>query len=156
MPMPPEPTDRAEVEKLVNAVDEALAEALRTPTSHRDDTPLPAYGNTPPVAQPGRAPMSQGATDASVLMIAGAGSISMISLSAGVLMYLSQYADPVVCGIVFGAPTALVFALSRFAKRAKDALPEQHHHHYEGTVYQDQRTQYTSTRGVWAKTTNQQ
>ncbi|MFE7974761.1 hypothetical protein [Streptomyces shenzhenensis] len=145
--------------------DEAAAEAARiiadayrpapqTPTAHRDDTPVPAYGSAPPVAQPGRPPMSQGATDASVLMLAGGASTAMIGGTASVLMYVSQFADPIVCAIVFGAPTALVLALARLAKKAKPA-PEIHHH-YEGPVHQDQRTVHSRTTGVWAKTVNQQ
>lgn len=145
--------------------DQAAAEARRiiadayrpapeTPTSYRDDTPAPAYGSAPPVAQPGRPPMSQGATDASVLMLAGGGTISMIGLTSAVLMYASQYADPIVCAIVFGTPTALVLALGRLAKKAKPA-PDIHHH-YQGPVYQDQRNVHSNTRGLWAKTTNQQ
>ncbi|MFF0795050.1 hypothetical protein [Streptomyces spiralis] len=139
---------------------EAAAEARRIiadayrPTAYRDDSPVPAYGTTPPVVQPGRPPMSQGATDASVLMLAGGTATAMVGGTAAVLMYVSQFADPVVCGLVFGAPTALVLALARLAKRAK---PDPDiHHHYEGPVYQDQRNVHTRTTGVWAKTTNQQ
>ncbi|MFF0226069.1 hypothetical protein [Streptomyces sp. NPDC004629] len=145
--------------------DEAAAEAARiiadayrpapqTPTAHRDDSPVPAYGSAPPVAQPGRPPMSQGATDASVLMLAGGATTAMIGGTASVLMYVSQFADPIVCAIVFGAPTALVLALARLAKRAKPA-PDVHHH-YEGPVYQDQRNVRSKTTGVWARTNNQQ
>ncbi|MCX5286924.1 MULTISPECIES: hypothetical protein [unclassified Streptomyces] len=145
--------------------DEATAEARRiiadayrpvseTPTAYRDDTPVPARGSAPPVAQPGRPPMSQGATDASVLMLTGGATVSMIGLTAAVLMYVSQYADPVVCGLVFGAPTTFVLALARLAKRAKPA-PDVHHH-YEGPVYQDRRNVHSRTTGVWAKTNNQQ
>jgi hypothetical protein len=153
----PEPTIPMSEEAAKDEAARLIAEAY-TPTSYRNDS-LPAtstIGTAPPVPQPGRPPMSQGATDASVLMIAGAGSVSMVSLSAGVLMYLSQYADPIVCGIVFGAPTAVVLALGRLAKRAKGVLPEEHHHHYEGPVYQDQRNVHSHTRGLWAKTTNEQ
>jgi hypothetical protein len=123
-------------------------------TSYRDQTPLPAYGPTPPIPQPGRPSMSQGATDASVLMLAGGAATSMVGLTTAVVMYVSQYADPVVCAIVFGAPTAVVLALGRLAKRAKGVLPEEHHHHYEGTVYQDQRNVYSKNTGVWAKNNN--
>ncbi|MGV9930056.1 hypothetical protein ACWDY4_05625 [Streptomyces olivaceoviridis] len=130
-----------------------IADAYR-PTAYRDTAPVPAYGPTPPVAQPGRPPMSQGATDASVLMLAGGATTAMVGGTAAVLMYVSQFADPVVCGLVFGAPTALVLALARLVKRAKPA-PDVHHH-YEGPVYQDQRNVHSTTRGVWAKTTNQQ
>ncbi|MDH6569468.1 hypothetical protein M2160_004489 [Streptomyces sp. SAI-117] len=138
--------------------DQAAAEAARIiadayrPTAYRDDTPVPAHGSTPPVAQPGRPPMSQGATDASVLMLAGATATTMVGGTAAVLMYVSQYADPLTCGLVFGAPTALVLALARLLNRAKPD-PDVHHH-YEGPVYQDQRTTHTRTTGMWAKTTN--
>ncbi|MCX4411627.1 hypothetical protein OG840_61795 [Streptomyces sp. NBC_01764] len=117
----------------------------------------PTVGTAPPERQPGRAPMSQGATDASVLMLAGAGSVSMVSVSAGILMYLSQYADPVVCGIVLGAPTVVVLALCRLVRRAKEvveAAPPVIHNHYEGTVIQDNTEINTHTRGVIARTRN--
>lgn len=129
-----------------------IADAYR-PTAYRDDSPIPAHGDTPPVAQPGRPPMSQGATDASVLMLAGGTATAMVGGTAAVLMYVSQFADPVVCGLVFGAPTALVLALARLAKRAKPD-PDVHHH-YEGPVHQDRRTVHSHTTGVWAKTNNQ-
>ncbi|WP_405673065.1 hypothetical protein OG848_25910 [Streptomyces canus] len=140
--------------------DDAAVEARRIianayrPTAYRDDTPPPVYGDTPPVAQPGRPPMSQGATDASVLMLAGGTATAMVGGTAAVLMYVSQYADPLVCGLVFGAPTALVLALARLVNRAKPA-PDVHHH-YEGPVYQDRRNVHTRTTGVWAKTNNHQ
>ncbi|MEU6301700.1 hypothetical protein [Streptomyces chartreusis] len=130
-----------------------IADAYR-PTAYRDDTPAPAYGTTPPVAQPGRPPMSQGATDASVLMLAGGTATAMVGGTAAVLMYVSQFADPLVCGLVFGAPTALVLALARLAAKAKPD-PDVHHH-YEGPVYQDRRNVHTRTTGVWAKTNNHQ
>ncbi|RPF33595.1 hypothetical protein [Streptomyces sp. TLI_185] len=128
-----------------------IADAYR-PTTYRDDAPVPTHGTTPPVVQPGRPPMSQGATDASVLMLTGGATVSMVGLTAAVLMYVSQYADPVVCGLVFGAPTALVLALARLAKKAKPA-PDVHQH-YTGPVYQDRRNVHTRTTGVWAKTNN--
>ncbi|MFF0016099.1 hypothetical protein [Streptomyces sp. NPDC005374] len=130
-----------------------IADAYR-PTAYRDDTPPPAYGSTPPVAQPGRPPMSQGATDASALMLAGGLTTAMVGGTAAVLMYVSQFADPLVCGLVFSAPTALVLALARLVARAKPA-PDVHHH-YEGPVYQDRRNIHTRTTGVWAKTNNNQ
>ena len=123
-------------------------------TAYRDLTPVPTHGDAAPVAQPGRPPMSQGATDASVLMLAGGTTTAMVGGTAAVLMYVSQFADPIVCGLVFGAPTALVLALARLAQRAKPA-PDVHHH-YTGPVHQSQRTVSTTTRGIWAKTNNQQ
>lgn len=114
------------------AVEHAIQESRRDGTS-----PKVVIGNTPPVAQQGRPPMSQGATDASVLMLAGGATTVMVGGTAAVLMYVSQFADPVVCGLVFGAPTAVVLALARLAKRAKGALPDEIHNHYDGTVHQE-------------------
>ncbi|MBZ3918128.1 hypothetical protein [Streptomyces acidiscabies] len=153
----------AEVEALrliTDAYRPAPPAPVQTPTatSFRDPTPVPAIGTAPPERQPGRAPMSQGATDASVLMLAGAGSVSMVSVSAGILMYLSQYADPVVCGIVLGAPTVVVLALCRLVRRAKEAVaaaPPVIHQHYEGTVHQDHSSYSTETRGLIARTRNE-
>jgi hypothetical protein len=133
---------------------DAYRPAPETPTAYRDTRPLPAYGDTPPVAQPGRPPMSQGATDASALLLAGGATTAMVGGTAAVLMYVSQFADPLVCGLVFGAPTALVLALARLVNRAKPA-PDVHHH-YTGPLHQDQRTVHSRTTGLWAKTTNQQ
>ncbi|MET8100706.1 hypothetical protein ABZV29_30290 [Streptomyces sp. NPDC005236] len=121
-------------------------------TAYRDDTPVPEFGSAPPVAQPGRPPMSQGATDASVLMLAGGVTTTMVGGTAAVLLYVSQFADPLVCGLVFGAPTALLLALARLARHAKPA-PDVHHH-YTGPVHQEQHHAHTTTRAVWARTTN--
>ncbi|MEW2546563.1 hypothetical protein AB0910_12420 [Streptomyces sp. NPDC047002] len=132
---------------------DAYQPAPAPPTGYRDETPVPAYGDTAPVAQPGRAPMSQGATDASMLMLTGGAATSMVGGTAAVVMYVSQFANPAVCAVVFGAPAALVLALARLARRARPA-PDIHQH-YQGPVYQDQRNVHTTTRGVWAKTHNQ-
>ncbi|MFD4377688.1 hypothetical protein ACFWPY_39850 [Streptomyces sp. NPDC058527] len=136
--------DRAQ--KLIDAVNDAL----QAPTSYRDDTPVPAYGATPPVPQPGRPPMSSKATDDSARMI----SAGFLTLCAGGavsgVLYFSGQADPTVIGMMAAAPVGLavpVFALSRLVKRAKPA-PDVHHH-YSGPV--DQRTVNTDARGVWAK-----
>jgi len=148
----PEPTDRAEVTKLAAAVEEALAEAL--PTSYRDNSPLPAYGPTPPVPQPGarRPPMSQRATDASALMLsAGVASLPIGGMTSLVL-YTLGHTDPVSLAIGAGAPASLaipIIALSSLVKRAKRAAPDVHHHHYNAPV--DQRTVNADARGVWAK-----
>lgn len=65
-----------DAERLIAAVNEAM----EPPTTYRDPSPNPTIGTTPPVPQPGRPPMSQKATDASMLMLA-AGAAS--SRSAG-------------------------------------------------------------------------
>ncbi|WP_405647282.1 hypothetical protein [Streptomyces sp. NBC_00019] len=150
----PAPTDAGLSAAQAETEARRIIDDVYRPTAYRDTTPLPARGDAPPVVQPGRAPMSQGATDASVLMLAGGTATAMVGGTAAVLMYVSQFADPIVCGLVFGAPTALVLALARLAQRARPA-PEVHQH-YTGTVHQDQRNVHTTTRGVWAKTNNRQ
>lgn len=143
------------------AVDEVYGQPA---TSVRvDDPEIPSWkdgsriGTAPPVAQPGRTPMSQGATDASVLMLAGGASTAMVGGTAATIMYVSQYADLAVCAVVFGAPAVLVLAIGRLVGRVKatvEAAPPTIHQHYTGNVVQDSRTVHTDTRGLWAKTTN--
>ncbi|MFF8293631.1 hypothetical protein ACF068_31105 [Streptomyces sp. NPDC016309] len=145
---------KAEAERLI---DEVYSDNAPVATFYKDVSPVPTIGSAPPVQQPGRAAMSQRATDTSVVMLAGAGSLSMISVSTGVLMYLSQYADPVVCGIVLGAPTVVLLAFCRLVRRAKEAVqaaPPVIHHHYGGTVVQDNTEITTHNRGVIARTNN--
>ena len=48
-----------------------------------------------------------------------------------------------------------VLAVARMLRSARDVLPDEHHHHYTGPVHQEQHHTHTTTRGVWAKTTNQ-
>lgn len=155
MPAQPEPTDRAEVQKLASAVEEALVEGMKT--FHRDPSPVPLIGAAPPVAQPGRPPMSQSAVDASTMMLSGGVATVLVGGAASLVMIASGYADPTVCAIVFGSPAALILALSRLARRAKEVVevaPPQHHHYYNGDVYQTQSHTTNNTRGVWAKTIN--
>lgn len=140
--------------------EQAAAEAHRIiadfATSYRDPAPLPPVGPTPPVPQPGRPPMSSKAVDDTARMLGASVLIASSGGAATAVLWASGYANPAVVACVFGAPTALVLALGRLAKRAKAVLPEEHHHHYDGPVYQDQRNVHSSTRGVWAKTTNTQ
>lgn len=155
MPKPLEPADRAEVTKLALAVEEALAEAM--PTRHHDDSPLPPYGPTPPVPQPGVPPMSQQATDIGrAAVFCGLATVPPGLIAIGV-MVASEHANPTVIGMICAAPAALavpILAIARLIRGAGEALPAEHHHHYNGPV--DQRTTHSSTRGVWAKTNNQQ
>ncbi|MFC8704107.1 hypothetical protein ACFUIV_18225 [Streptomyces anulatus] len=148
----PDTTIRRNADQLALAVDEALL--ARQATSHRDPTKLTAIGSAPPIEQPGRPAMSQKATDASVLMLAGGFTTVMVSGSAAGLMYFSQFADPVACAIVLGAPVALVMAVSRLVAKARAAAPQPVVQHYHGAVHQDTRTVTSTTRGVIANTRN--
>ncbi|MFM9446906.1 hypothetical protein [Streptomyces acidiscabies] len=148
-------TAAAEARRII-ADAERLAAAL--PTSYRDTTPLPAHGDTPPVAQPGIPPMSQRAVDASRLMLtAGLATVPPGLVAIGVLV-ASRQADPTVIGMICAAPAAVavpVLALARLFTRAREATPDApdtHHHHYNAPVTQESTT--THTRGVFARTHN--
>jgi hypothetical protein len=132
-----------------------ILEAEYGPTFYRDDQLLPAIGSAPPVAQPGRAPMSQRAADLSGLMLAAGAASFLTGGGASLVMLASGYANPAVCAVVFGAPPVLVLAISRLVGKAKDvvaAAPAPVHHHYNGNVTVDQRSINTQTRGVIAST----
>lgn len=158
----PTPDDAARA--FLTQIEEALAAAQPdqpTPTAFRDPRPVPAYGPTPPVPQPGRPPMSSKATDDSVRMI----SAGFLTLCAGgataAVLHFSSEADPTVIGLMAAVPAGIaipILALSSLAKRAKqaaEAAPPVIHQHYSGTVHQDARTVNSSSRGVWATTRNQ-
>lgn len=137
-------------------LDEAFDDAT-VPPRHRDDSPTPRYGDAPPVAQPGRPPMSQKATDDSVRMLCA----SVLTLAVGGagtgLLWASGHADPTVMAVVCAAPPALVLAVSRVVRRLREtaeAAPPEHHHHYSGPVYQDHSRTSSKTTGLIARTRN--
>lgn len=154
---PGQPTDYAmeQARQIAAAVDRVLVEK---PTFYRDASPLPIVGTAPPVPQQGRPPMSQKATDASALMLAGGATTVMVGGTASLVMLASGYADPIVCAIVVGAPTVLVLAISRLVGKGKAAIetaPPTIHQHYHGPVAQDSRSITSTNRGVIANTRNQ-
>jgi H+/gluconate symporter-like permease len=80
-------------------------------------------------------------------------------LIAVAVMVASEHANPTVIGMICAAPAAIavpILALARLLRRAEQAAPAEIHQTYTGTVYQDQRNVHTTTRGVWARTNNQQ
>ncbi|WP_333758825.1 hypothetical protein [Streptomyces sp. ISBFB 2968] len=157
----PTPAAVAFLADIEDALAAAKRPALPTPTSFRDETPVPAIGNALPIPQPGRPPMSQKATDASALILsAGVASIPLGGVTA-LVIYVLGNADPTALAVGAAAPISLaipIFALTRLVRRVKEtvqAAPPTIHQHYTGTVIQDQRTVNTTTRGMWASTRNQ-
>ncbi|MCZ4510441.1 hypothetical protein O3Q52_20055 [Streptomyces sp. ActVer] len=134
----------------------AVEEAMRTPTSYRDDTPVPAIGSAPPVDQPGRPSMSPRATDASVMMIAGGFLSLCLGAAVSAVLYFSGTANETVVICLCAGPPAGFLALKSLVKGVKQAAPAEIHNHYTGTVHQQNSETHTSTRGVWARTNNQQ
>ncbi|WP_309049145.1 hypothetical protein [Streptomyces sp.] len=141
----------------IRLIAEAYSDNTPVATRYKDVTPVPATGYAPPETQPGRAPMSQRATDISGTMLAAG--IASVPISGGIslVMWTVGQVNPVVVGIVCVAPVAFLGALSRVFKSAKaaaEAAPPVIHQHYEGTVIQDNTEVTTHTRGVIARTNN--
>lgn len=136
------------------AVDHFIEEAKRNGTS-----PRTVIGTAPPVAQPGMPAQSRAAVDYAVRVLSTGVATGLGSGGLALVLLASQAADPVVCGIVFGAPIGLavpIAALASLAKRVKQATPPDVHHHYNGPVHQDQRRQESKNIGVWARGDNRQ
>ena len=146
----PEPTDRAEVTKLAAAVEEALAGEMQT--RFRDNTPLPAYGPTPPVPQPGIPPMPARTTEITrAVMYASLATVPPGLITVAV-MVASEHANPTVIGMICAAPAAIavpILALARLIRRAGEVAPIEIHQTYTGNVRQE--TRITHTRAVWSK-----
>lgn len=136
------------------AVDHVIEEAKR-----HDTTPRAVIGNAAPVAQPGLPAQSQAAVDYAVRVLSTGVAVALVSGSAAGVMAVSHWADPVVCGIVFGAPIGLavpIAALSALTKRIKQAAPTEVHQHFHGPVTQDQRKQESKNIGLVARGDNRQ
>ncbi|GAA3850144.1 hypothetical protein GCM10023084_00540 [Streptomyces lacrimifluminis] len=146
-PGPPASDTRMSDAEAATEASRLIADAYRpaphTPTAYRDTSPLPAYGDTPPVTQPGTPPMSQRAVDASRLMLtAGLATVPPGLIAIGVLI-ASRQADPTVIGMICAAPAAVavpILAIARLFSRVAEATPDTHHHHYAGPVRQENTT----------------
>lgn len=149
---------RAQADQLLAAVNDAMTDA---PTHYRDDTPRPAIGTTPPVPQPGRAPMSQAAVDYSTRVLSTAVASVLFSASGSGLLIASGYANPTTLGLMVAAPAILaipVLALKSLMKSTKEvveATPPAHNHHYSGYVDQRSTHVHTKTNGVISITRNE-
>lgn len=150
----PEPTDRAEITKLANAVEEALAGEMST-SVRNDDPDVPSWrdgariGTAPPVPQPGIPPMGQQATDIGrAAMYCGLATVPPGLIAIGI-MIASEHADATVIGMICAAPAALALAIARLLRRAGEAAPTDIHQTYTGNVHQE--TRVTHTRAVWSK-----
>jgi hypothetical protein len=152
-------TTEAERTRQTRQLIAAVEEAMQAPTAYRDDTPVPQYGPTPPVPQPGVPPMSQRTTEtARAVMFCSLATVppGLIAVAA---MVASEHANPTVIGMICAAPAAIavpILALARLIRRAGQVAPAEIHQTYTGTVYQDRRTVHTKTTGLIARTNNQQ
>jgi hypothetical protein len=164
-PQGEQPTDTAvqRAAQIAAAVDAVYAQ----PTSFRDDTlpDKPTIGDAPPVAQPGRPPMSEAATNISGVLIASSAPIFALGAAATGVLWGSGQADPTVIGwicagvvalpVALTAPVLAVKGLMKSAKEVAQAAPPVIHQHIHGDVHQDQRQVHTKTVAVLANTRNQ-
>jgi hypothetical protein len=160
MPLPePRPTIQAgqrqlspETRKILDEIETVYSKSV--PTSVRvEEVPHPA---PPAVQQPGRPPMSPRATGVSVMLVAGGFFSLCLGAATSMVLYFSQAANETVVITLCAAPPAVFLSLGALVKKIRKAMPDEHHHHYEAPVFQDQRTTHTETRGVWARTNNTQ
>lgn len=147
--------------QIAAAVDAVYAQ----PTAVRiTDPSIPSWregsriGTTPAVPQPGIPPQSWAAVDYAVRVLSTAVATALVSGSAALIMAASHFADPLVCGIVFGAPIGLaapIAALGSLARRAKEvvaAAPPEIHQYYSGPVTQTRTTINADSHGLIAVT----
>lgn len=144
--------------ELMASVNRAIAEELAKPyvTSYRDETSTPIIGSMPPHAQPGRAPMSQKASDASGLILSVGVACPLVGGGFALAMWSTGLANPTVIGWCVSGAVALVAAGAFFLRSLKATVeaapPEIHQHHY-GPVHQvyDHSTHEHTSHGVWVK-----
>ncbi|MFF2168147.1 hypothetical protein ACFVWP_46955 [Streptomyces sp. NPDC058175] len=135
----------------------AVEDALRTPTSFRNDElpDAPAIGTTPPVVQPDTRRVPQWATGIAVASIGiGAG---VTGIGCGAWLIFQGLSSVTLLGVIaIAAPfvgiATVAMAIGAAISKAKRASTT---NIYRGPVVQDQRQVTTTTRGVWAQTRNQ-
>ncbi|WP_428956200.1 hypothetical protein [Streptomyces sp. cg35] len=130
------------LERAIREAAAAVAEDL-PPTSYKDESATPKIGQAPPAEQPGRPPMSQKAVDDSARMLSA--SVLTVALGGAIsgVLYVSVKADPVVVGLIAATPPAALLSLRSLTKSIKRLVPDQHHHHYEAPVTQDNRQDHS-------------
>ncbi|HEY9371887.1 hypothetical protein [Streptomyces sp.] len=125
----PEPTDRAEVNPLTDAVMRAAVDNV-IHELRRDST-------TPPAQKPERPAMSSKATDDSVRMLCFGGMALLTCGGISLVMVTSEFADPKAIGVFFAGLAAVALAAARLLRRAGEAAPTEIHQTYTGPIRQE-------------------
>jgi hypothetical protein len=156
--------------QFLSEVEEALAAVRKperppTPTSYRDPTDVPAIGTAPPIAQPGRPPMSQRAVDLNTTLISTSVVIAVTGGSISAVLCASSIANTTVIAwicvgvvavpVVLALPFLALKSLMKSAKEVVKAAPPVIHQHYSGQITQNRNTINADTRGLIAVTRNQ-
>ncbi|MFF7184697.1 hypothetical protein ACFZAR_05560 [Streptomyces sp. NPDC008222] len=139
-------------EEVAEETAKQLIAAAYQPTSYRDDSPIPVVGTAPPVAQPGRPPMSQKAVDVNTTILSAGVASLPIGGSVSLVLYTLGHVDPVSLAIGAAAPVAFALAIGTLLRSLRGLHTETHHHYDGASVYQS--TTNTENHGVWVKTNN--
>jgi hypothetical protein len=146
----------AEARRIIESLYRPETQPAPIPTAYRDTSPI-APPTAAPVAQEGRPPMSQRATDISGLMLSGSVAALSVGGATSLVLYTLGQVDPVTLAVGAAGPVALVLAvgsLLRSAGRAKADMHTEHHHHYNGTVRQETTNVTSTTKGLFARHRN--
>ncbi|MEW2267818.1 hypothetical protein [Streptomyces sp. NPDC047868] len=137
----------------------------RIPTYYRDPVAAPVIGTAPPIAQPGRPPMSQRAVDLNTTLLSTSVLTAALGGAFSAILWASGQANPTViawvCAAAIALPAAIavpVLALKSLTKSAKEvaqAAPPEIHNHYTGTVHVDRREVHSKNTGLIATNRNQ-
>ena len=135
---------------------DAVNEAMKTPTAYRDETPVPAIGDTPPVDQPETRRVPTWATGIAVASIGiGAGAVGV---GCAVWLAAKGLAAITLTGVLaalspFVGLAALVLAIGAALAKAGRASTT---NVYKGSVSVTNKTEISSTaRGMFARNRNQ-
>jgi len=133
----------------------AAEQTPRIPTFYKDPTETPQIGTAPPVMQPGRAPMSQKAADATGLILAVGIAAPLIGGGFALAMWGTSLANFKVIGAIAGGVIGIALAVKSLLGSARDvveAAPPTIHQHFDGAVvHQDHSTHEHKSSGVWVR-----
>ncbi|MGI5532514.1 hypothetical protein ACQEVX_35635 [Streptomyces syringium] len=152
----PDSEAAAEAKRIINATFRPEQPVRHFPTSFRDDSPVPVYGDTPPVHQDDRRIVPAWAAGIAVASIgAGAG---VTGIGCGAWLVLQGLASVTLTGVLmvtlpFAGAAMLAIALGGAINRARSAVTQ---NTYEGPVtHHTEIHNNSSTRGMFfARTRN--
>lgn len=138
-----------------------IAEAYRPvrqmPTAYRDPTPVPAYGTTPPVAQPDHRIVPPWAAGTAVAGV-GVGA-ACVGIGCGIWLACQGFAAVTLTSVLFiTLPIAAVAAVATAIGSAVRSIKATHtetHHHYTGPVRQETNTITAPAYGLIARNRNE-
>lgn len=129
---------------------------LRMPTSFRDDTPLPAYGPTPPVAQPEARIIPAWAAGTAVASIGIGAGITGVGCGAWLVLHglaAVTLTSVLMVTLPLAALAALATAIGSAVHHARTAAAP-HTHHYNAPVTQHSTHTEQTVRGLFGRITN--